>query len=350
MKILMLMPSLSGGGAERHLALLGGELVARGHDVRVVHLVEGPGLWPERIATHRLAEWRGLHRHVFRVAEVVRLTRKWKPDLVQTCLPIMDVIGGLAAIWCRVPWVLREPSTRPAYGNDLLSRMRNAVARQGVSAVIANSNAGADYWSHIAHHVSVIRNATPTPQTTPLDHTTRRGLFVGRLAVEKNVDVLLRACAIADVDLDICGDGPLRAQLEALARELGIADRVRFHGYINGLDARRREAAFAILISDFEGHPNAAVEALAAGTPMILSDIDTHRELAEESEALFVPPRDVDATAAAIRNVLDDRDGAQRRADRARERVAAWTVEAMTDAYEAIYASLLATSPSASAR
>lgn len=341
MRILFLIPTLTGAGAERQLAYLAGELQRRGHDVLTGFLYDGMSSWPADLATHRFARHKRWSERL--VIDIVHLIRAWKPDIVQTCITRMDVAGGIAANVTRVPHILREPNTADAY-RDVKSQLRRLVGRRA-AAIVANSPAGAAYWPNERRFV--IPNAVPfdaIATAAPIPHDGPLVLYAGRLEPQKNVDVVLRAFArIAPeraLRLTICGQGAERERLEALARELGIEDRVTFAGFVQNIWSYERAADVALLVSDFEGHPNVVSECFAAGTPMILSDIPPHRALAN-GDALLVPPRDVDATAAAIRNVLDDRTAAIERANRARARVSEISIPRMTAAYEDVYSTVL---------
>src|SRR5213592_431328 len=113
--------------------------------------------------------------------------------------------------------------------------------------------------------------------------------------------------------------------------------RVRFTGYACDVWSMIKGADLFVSLSDFEGCPNTVLEAFAAGTPVVLWDIDAHRAIAGEQSAFFAPIRDVAATAAVIRRALGDRDEAALRARNARRRVDTMTIEAMADAYEVVY-------------
>ncbi|HUR83538.1 MAG TPA: glycosyltransferase, partial [Thermoanaerobaculia bacterium] len=301
MRILFLINHLTGAGAERQTNLLAAELQRRGHTVLIGYIVHGPGTSdvPSRALRLRRA-WSPLL-----IADIVKLIREWKPELVQVCLTRMEVTGAIACRMTETPFVLREASTRDSYGRELKNILRVAVGRMA-EAIVANSPDGAEYWSREAPKVPrfMIRNGIARMSSGRAEaRPTLNGVYVGRLVPEKNVDVFLRACAGLDVTLFICGDGPQRAKLESLARELRID--ARFLGFVNDPSPYQRAADFAALLSDFEGHPNAACEALAAGAPLVLSDIRAHRELAEA--AMLVPPHDVEATARAIRAILAER-------------------------------------------
>ncbi len=330
MRILFLLPHLTGGGAERQTKLLAAELQNRGHDVLTGYLIHGPGDFdtPSRALPLRRA-WSPLL-----IADIVKLIREWKPDLVQVCLTRMEVTGAIACRMTDTPFVLREANAGESYGRELKNLLRVAFGRLA-AAIVANSPGGAEYWAREAPRVPrfMIRNGVERVSSTPAERPAHPvGVYVGRLIAEKNVDVLLRACAGLDVTLFLCGDGPQRAELESLARELRVD--ARFLGFVRDPSPYQRAAGFAALLSDYEGLPNAACEALAAGTPLVLSDIPAHRELADA--ALLVPSRDVDATAHAIRAILAERPAS--RIARGLALANEWSVEAMTSAYEQVYA------------
>lgn len=167
-----------------------------------------------------------------------------------------------------------------------------------------------------------------TPATLPWldlpERPTEVVLFVGRLARQKRVDVLLEAAArLADrrpsFRLALAGQGPLRPELEAQARSLGLRDRVAFLGVREDVLALHRAAKAFVLPSEGEGLPNALLEALAAGTPSVATEVPGTVEVARhEQEALLVPPRDPAALADALERLLDDE------ALRARLRAGGW--------------------------
>lgn len=135
-------------------------------------------------------------------------------------------------------------------------------------------------------------------------------LFFGRLSVEKGVDTLLRAFDAAlpnlpqDMRLVVVGDGPDSADFKALASSLGCASRIEFAGYQTGgaLQAYVERASLAIASSRCrENMPYSIVEAFAAGTPVVGTDIGGIPELVDEGKTGFIcDPGDVQSMADAI--------------------------------------------------
>lgn len=172
-------------------------------------------------------------------------------------------------------------------------------------------------------------------------------LFVGRLAEQKGLDVLLAALAhlvpsAPSVRLACAGDGPLRAELEARARALGLAERVRFLGVRDDVLALLRAARAFVLPSRSEGLSNALLEAMVAGTPIVATDIPGNRAVVtHEREALLVAPDDPVALAAALRQLIGDPPLATRLARAARARVDAdFDLERVADRYVAMFGAL----------
>ncbi len=135
-------------------------------------------------------------------------------------------------------------------------------------------------------------------------------LCVARLEPEKGVDVLLHAVArlqITDYKLQIVGDGSERKNLEQLARDLGIQDRVTFAGHQKNLHDYYASAAVCVIPSRTESWGRVALEAMGAGCPVVMTDVGLAGEVVQDGvSGIVVPREDPDALAGAIRRVLGD--------------------------------------------
>lgn len=352
MRILYTIPTLGHGGAERQLSYLAVELAARGHEVHVASARGGANLARMEAAG---VEWHHLggtsHRDPLIFQRLLRLLKRLRPDVVQTILTPMDILGGTAALMTGTRWVLRESSSAPLYASGWRHRLRLSLARMA-DAVVSNSAGGDAYWRKAAGAppLHVIPNAIPFEEMaaagtrpTGFDDDTKVVLYAGRMDAGKNAEGVIAALARVADEVPfvavMCGDGPTRPRLERLARELGIAHRVVFKGYVDDLwDLMRRADAF-VSLSRFEGCPNVVLEAMACGCPLVVSDIPAHRELLDESSARFADPDDTAKAAAEIRATL--LFGGEARARAARARAEGRPVETMARLYERLYLSLL---------
>jgi glycosyltransferase involved in cell wall biosynthesis len=168
---------------------------------------------------------------------------------------------------------------------------------------------------------------------------------LGRLDRQKGFDVLLPALVeLEGVSLALAGAGPEREALEAQARTLGIADRVRFLGLLD--DVRPLLAACDVFCmpSRWEGFGLALAEAMACGLPCVASRIDSLPEVLGDAGVL-VPVEDPRALAQAVDALLADPDGARALGEAARARAQRYAVESMVAGYAAIYAEVAGGGP-----
>jgi glycosyltransferase involved in cell wall biosynthesis len=192
--------------------------------------------------------------------------------------------------------------------------------------------------------VRVIHNGIPDIAVEPVELDGRPVVgCAARLEDQKQLDVLVQAMvAIPRARLVLVGDGSKRQDLEALATELGVADRVSFVGWV--ADARPWIAAFDVfaLPSRNEAFPLTIVEAMLSGTPVVATSVGSISEAVHHGTTGFlVPSGDADALATVIRSVLDDpalREQIAVAAGRlARERFTAATmIERYSDAWQEV--------------
>ena len=353
MRILNLTHFLSCGGAERQLAYLAPELIRMGHDIHIAYIDEGPDK-PElsSVALHRLKSYSSYDPRL--IAQIIWLIRNVKPDIVQTWIKQMDILGGLAAILCETPFIFREPTSGQHY-TRMWNRHLRAKVGSAASAVISNSLGGDEYWRKIKpdSHRHVISNGLPIDEiekikaSLPQEITESEApivLFVGRMVKDsKRPDLFLEALDFVSrkkkISGVLCGEGPQRSELQMLRYKHGLTVDVHFTGYLptSAIWALMKKASVFASLSSYEGCPNAVMEALVCGCPLVISDIPAHRQILDESCALFVNLSDVHQTANAIIQILDDSEAAKGRALIAKQKTIDWSIAGMARNYERVY-------------
>jgi glycosyltransferase involved in cell wall biosynthesis len=125
-----------------------------------------------------------------------------------------------------------------------------------------------------------------------------------------------------EVHLEVAGDGPERAALEALRDSLGLQEHLTFHGSVSDVPRFLQRGTLGVLPSHSEGMSNALLEMMAAGLAVVATDVGANARVLE-SAGVIVPPRDVEALAVAMLALVNDRERTQSLGRRARVRVEA---------------------------
>jgi glycosyltransferase involved in cell wall biosynthesis len=338
------------GGAERIVVALARAAERAGH---VVGVASAPGA-----LTDEVSRWYPLPlvgRRMTRIPHAAvaldAALRGLKPDLVHFHNPTMAAVGALAtARGHRVPGLITVhgvPDEDYAGAARALRLAGLPVVACGPTVEEALQAAG------IRVHATVVNGVGPPPPAASRESVCAEWglspeqplvLSVGRLVHQKNHALALRALAdVPGAALVVAGEGPLREDLRRQAQGDGIAGRVVFAGARPDARALIGTADAVLFSSSWEGLPLAALETLAAGTPLVATDVrGLHELLTDGVDSLLVPSEAPQAMAAALRRVLSDsalratlRQGALRTAER-------YSESAMTGAYLRLYAELVA--------
>lgn len=357
-RILHLIPTLEGGGAERQLTYLCTGLCELGWDVHVGLIRLGtntPYLKATGARIHQI-HCKGNYDPMI-LWQVIRLIRRLRPSIVQTWLPMMEVLGGISCLLTKTAYIISERiSTRKHW--DWWKQGLSRVLASRAMAVIANSVAGRRYWEAQPLHPAcfVVANGLPLEE---IDESTcgnfrdlgieDRGfhiLFAGRLDEQKSPESLIRAMPLVSSEIPdavaiICGKGPLRTVLEKMVIRYALQDKVFFLGYVEYLWSLMKMSHVLVSPSLYEGCPNVVMEAMACGCPLVVSDVLEHRELLGEESALFVSPYRPNDIAKAIIEVLRHPEAAAIRARNAQRKAVAWSIKVMAQRHHMLYFNLL---------
>lgn len=349
-RILHIIPTLVRGGAEKQLVLLASGLPRDRLDVHVAVLTRSGPLEAELRAADIPVTVIG-KRGKFDPAcywRLRRMIRRLRPDLVHTWLFAANAYGRQAARAEGVRHLVAgERCVDPWKGFWQLAIDRYLV--RFTQRIVTNSSGVKEFYvarGLPADLFTIIPNGVPLPPDGPAAGTTSThsrptlreelGLAptarligaVGRLWPQKRVKDLIWAADLLksirdDAHLVIVGDGPQRARLERYRRQNEITDRVHFLGERDDVPALMRQFDLLWLGSEYEGQSNAILEAMAAGRPVIATDIPGNRDLVLPDETGYlVPVGDRFEFARRTHWLLEDEALRQRLGQAGRQRVA----------------------------
>lgn len=294
--VALFMPSLRGGGAERVMFDLASGMVTRGYRVDLVVLnrvdsvidVSGSGVGVVDLGRSRAAS---------ALPALIAYLRNRRPSVLLSTLEHTNVLAALATwIVGGTRLVIREANTP---GEDsrgggakgffvrqaMRATYRRAATVVAVSQGVANSLAAqvgldATRIQEIASPVITDRVHAGAREAPDHPWFTDGGppvvLGVGRLVEQKGFDTLIRAFAVARGDvpcrLVILGEGPLRTELTALTRSLGVASSVQLAGFKPNPFSYMANCQLFVSASRWEGLPNVLIQALASGAPVVATD------------------------------------------------------------------------------
>jgi glycosyltransferase involved in cell wall biosynthesis len=350
LRVLYVIDSLEHGGAERSCVDLSSEMARRGHIVRVVTLYE-PGQLADQLGSS--VELRGLSKTKLRRMGVTRFRdapklakemRAFRPDVLHTFNHNGNRVGVLVGHRVGVPAII----TNLDGVYDWVPRVVGMVERlcfrcahraRAVSTAVAEFFASR--WRFPASKLVVVPNAVRAA-AFPFRDAERRaevraqlGLspsqraiaMVARFDGPKGHIHLLEAAARtakADPTIDwyLVGDGHLRARVESAISKLDLVGRIHLMGYRSDIAQFLQGMDLFTMPSESEAFCLAVAEAMAAGVPVVGSDVGGLRDLIVDGETGWrVPPRDPVQLAAAWRNALSDPSAMLRCAAAARRHI-----------------------------
>ena len=382
-RVLRVITRMNVGGPAHHVSVLSGLLDPSRYDTVLVagQLGRGEASADALAARYgaRLEPMASLGREVRPVADVkaftelVQRVRRFRPDIVHTHLTKAGLLGRFAAA-CAVkprPVILHtyEGNVMEGYFSPAMNATFQRLER--MAARISDSLVGIS--QSIVDDLVRLRIAPRSKfRTIPLgldlepflrvDSTSgeafRREVgvapgdvlvtFVGRLVPIKRADLALKAVAQgrrvgAPLRLAVVGDGELRPELEQLARQLGLADAVRFVGYRVDMPEIAAATDISVLTSDVEGLGAVLVEAGAAGRPLVATAVGGVPEVVCAGCGVTVAPGDDGALAAALVDLARSPDTRRAMGERARAHVKErFSVQRLLHDVDALYEELLA--------
>lgn len=328
-RILFVIPSLGSGGAERVICTLANELSERGYEVGVLQTQNESVSYPVSRAVKRFcmnAEQRYGNANVFmryygRIRDTRKVILEFSPDVVVSFTSNTNTDTCFAAIGLGVPVIVSERNDPAIDPDSRVKQLLRSLAYYRANGFVFQTPDAQSYFRKSIQKTScIIYN--PLTARIPEPHTGRRDkriVSVGRLHRQKNFPMLIDGFeefsrTHPDYTLEIYGEGPMEEALRRLIEAKGLEENVVLKGFCKDVHEKIRTASCFVMTSDFEGMPNALVEAMALGMPCISTDCRCGgpRMLTQNGKSgLLIPTGDASALAKAMETLVSDPETAK---------------------------------------
>ena len=339
MKIVCYVNKLANGGAERVMSVLANGLNRRGHEVIMVTDYSVPNEYP----LDKGVEWvildgefrperkDGFSRTMRRIFHIRKICKQKRADIIVSFIRYCNFRGILATLFLKTKNLISvRIDPKIGYRSRAMAMIARILYPLSDGCVFQTEEAQVWFSPKIQKKSRVIFNPVSDTfyQISAVAVQEKRIVTCGRLDEQKRFDLLIDAFdKVCDehpaYKLEIYGVGALQDALQAQIEKLGRQDRICLMGRSEDVPNAIKSASLFVLSSDYEGLPNALMEAMVLGLPVISTDCSGGgaRALIEDGvDGLIVPCDNVDALADAIRKSLSDPDAAKQRGDKAAEK------------------------------
>ena len=326
MKIMFVTPGMRFGGAERVMSLLANQWIEKEHEVTLLVMDDEKQL---AYSLHEKVELRYMQSPRFdkpgKLTNLIHTLRKHikecRPDVILSFFCNVSAFCWVAAFGTGIPLIFSERNDPYNNINGIKAKAFQEVALRSAKRVVFQTAGARDYYgSRVRKKAEIILNPFDIDRLPKADGEKEKTIVsVGRLNPQKNQKMLVEAFQmIADqypeYKLLIYGEGPLRQQLQEQIDSFGLSDRILLPGNEKNILEKIQKAELFAFSSDFEGLPNALIEAMAVGKPCVSTDCSPGgaRELIENYQnGILVPCGDASRMAEGISYLLQHPEEAE---------------------------------------
>ncbi|MDD4689305.1 MAG: glycosyltransferase [Eubacteriales bacterium] len=327
-KILFVLPRMGGGGAERVVSLIANSL-SKNNSIHIFTLVGGESFYQlneeviydsvnitvnrKNKLTTLWSEATSLYKSFVQIRNYIK---KEKFDIVISFLVETDILVGLCKLFgLKFKHVCSERND-PTKRSGLQLKIITAIYKRA-TLFVCQSKMVASFYKEVPTEIKRVISNPVQPENLPQRNVVNpnRIVAVGRLSTQKNFRMLINSFSntaneFSEATLDIYGEGPQRETLQAQIDLLNLTGRITLCGARKDLQQCIADAQLFVMSSDYEGFPNALLEAIAIGIPVISTDFPTGiaKELIGKENGLVVPVDDEKSMTDGIRYMLSHKE------------------------------------------
>ncbi|MBQ7410443.1 MAG: glycosyltransferase family 4 protein [Clostridia bacterium] len=326
-KIFFINSRLSNGGSERVMTILANYFSnIENYDVHMILIREKNEETYElnpNIKVHQLNY--GTKNKILillkRIFQLRKIFKEQKPDVIISFMIDINIVTLCAGYKERKKIIVSERADPQSNTRKKIQKKLEKILYPKCKKVVLQTDDVKKYYDKIkVFNTEVIPNPINENILNPYEgEREKRLIAAGRLTEQKNFELLIRAFKrFADIYseylLEICGEGPLKSDLEQLVKNENIEDKVLFSGYVKNVNERMRNATMYVSSSNFEGISNSMLEALAMGVPTISTDcpVGGAKMVIENGvNGILIPVGDEDALVNSMLKIVEDTEFAQ---------------------------------------
>ena len=320
-KLAIVCGTLHPGGAERVISILADKLIEK-YNVEIVLYYDKP-IWYNISKKVKITVIEKECRHKNMLQRMLWLRRYLKnKDVILSFLAPFNVFTICSMFGLKVPVIVADRNDpRFVPQNKYIRKLRDIMYNFADGVVVQNENNKRYFSKYIQKKSSIIFNPVDAESYKGIALTTekqRKIVCVGRLIKQKNNSMMLSAFAniaeeFKDYNLVFYGDGNMREKLLKQAEDLQIAERVVFAGNVKNVIENIKDASLYVMTSDYEGMPNALLEAMCAGLSVISTKVSGAVDVIENHRnGALVEIGDVQGLAEEIKHFLKSKDLAEK--------------------------------------
>lgn len=293
-KYMFFIGTLTNGGAERVVSILSSQMAEQGMNVEILTYYDAQvsyKIHPSIMVTSVEKETGNMGK----TGKLLWIREYFKENalVVISFLAPFNMLAILANLGTGIPMIVadrNDPRNIPS--NPLIRKSRDFLYRFADGIVVQTERNKQYFCKTVQKKSLVIYNPIDLGSDAGIALRTEKKkqiVSVGRLTAQKNQQMLLHVFAkvvkkYPDYELVICGEGPMKEELQALAGNLGIQDHVSLPGNIANVHEYMKGAEMFVLSSDYEGMPNALIEAMCLGLPVVSTKVSGATDLILDHE------------------------------------------------------------------